>query len=67
MAKTEEMASEQRQKTARERFEKAWSTRHKDDWAALWMFKKTCKKSWEALGFTRKEIDSIKFYKPDWI
>ena len=58
--KSDEPASQQRQDTAREHFTAR-------QWKELWQFKKTCKKSWEALGFTSREIETIKFYKPDWI
>jgi hypothetical protein len=58
--KSDDPASEARQKTAREHFERR-------DWGALWQFKKTCKKGWPNLGFTKREIETITFYKPDWI
>lgn len=55
-----EMASDQRQTTARDYFDNR-------RWRDLWTFKKTCKKSWEALGFTTREVERIKINKPDWI
>lgn len=58
--KPDEPASEARQTQARAFYEAK-------SWVDLWKFKKTCKKSWEALGFTAAEIEKIKFYKPDWI
>lgn len=60
MAKTVDPASEQRQETARKYFDER-------RWRDLWMFKKTCKKSWEALGLTSHEIERVKINKPDWI
>ena len=57
---TQDLASDARQKTARAHFESR-------EWSDLWRFKKTCKKSWEALGFNTREIDRIKLNKPDWI
>jgi hypothetical protein len=67
-----EMASEARQKTARELFEKATNPdtpppSRKQFWGELWRFVKTCKKSWPALGFNSREIERAKLNKPDWI
>lgn len=58
--KSDEPASEQRQATARAHYEAK-------QWVDLWKFKKTCKKSLKALGFTDAEAERINFYKPDWI
>jgi hypothetical protein len=67
-----EMASEARQKHARELYDKA--TNPETDrrsrgqyWGELWQFKKTCKKGWDALGFTEREVERAKTNKPDWI
>jgi hypothetical protein len=58
--KSDEAASEQRQKTARSYYET-------EQWAELWKFKKTCKKSLTSLGFTDVEAKRIEGFKPDWI
>ena len=34
-------------------------------WKTLWLHRKECKKSWEILGFSPKEIERIKLNKPD--
>jgi hypothetical protein len=52
---------------SRFRQEKARSLFESKKWDELWRFKKTCKKSWEALSFNAREIESIQLYKPDWI
>lgn len=36
-------------------------------WGALWQHRKECKKGWDLLGFTPKEIERIKLNKPDHI
>lgn len=58
--KSDEPASQQRQDTARAFYDAK-------NWAELWKFKKTCKKSLKALGFNAAESERINFYKPDWI
>jgi hypothetical protein len=55
-----ELASEIRRQTAREHFDNR-------RWTALWQFQKTCKKGWDKLGFTPREIERIKINKPDFI
>ncbi len=55
-----ELASQQRQETARQHFDER-------RWTALWQFQKTCKKGWDKLGFTSREIERIKINKPDFI
>ena len=56
--------SETREQKARRYFEQAIKG-NKSDWTALWLLKKTAKKSWEQLGFTAKEIERIHTNKPD--
>jgi hypothetical protein len=70
----EELASQARRDKARSYFDRATSSdpailpiTKREAWADLWRFKKTCKKSWEALGFTSREIERAKTNKPDWI
>lgn len=55
-----ELASQQRRDTARLYFDNR-------RWRDLWQFKKTCKKGWDKLGFTSREVERIKLNKPDWI
>lgn len=45
----------------------AGKTPEKQAWGHLWLHRKECKKSWEILGFTPKEIERIKTNKPDYI
>jgi hypothetical protein len=68
----EELASQARRDTARSHYDRATNPENlpitrREAWADLWRFKKTCKKSWEALGFSTREIDRTKTNKPDWI
>lgn len=72
MKSDDELASAARRAKAREHFSRATDPNllpisRKEAWADLWRFKKTCKKSWEALGFNSREIDRAKLNKPDWI
>lgn len=39
----------------------------KSRWGSLWQHRKECKKGWDLLGFTPKEIERIKTNKPDHI
>lgn len=39
----------------------------KSRWGSLWQHRKECKKGWDLLGFTPKEIERIKLNKPDHI
>ena len=66
MAKDTELASQQRQETARTYFTQAIEG-NRSRWGTLWQFQKTCKKGWDKLGFTPREIERIKLNKPDWI
>jgi hypothetical protein len=54
------LTSESRQKQAQALFDER-------RWSALWQFKKECKKSWESLGFSQRNIERIHLNKPDWI
>lgn len=55
-----------RAEVARQLFDKA-AGGDKASWGHLWLHRKECKKSWEILGFTPKEIERIKTNKPDWV
>lgn len=68
----EELASEARRQTARAAYDKATNADNipavrRDGWRELWQFQKTCKKGWDKLGFSTREIDRIKLNKPDWL
>lgn len=67
----DELASEERRTKARLYFNQATGqegyTADRTRWGTLWQFQKTCKKGWDKLGFTAREIERIKLNKPDWI
>lgn len=68
----EELASENRRATARKFFDQATSPDNdrlvkKDGWRELWTFRNTCKKGWDKLGFTPREVERIKLNKPEWM
>lgn len=61
-----------RAEVARQLFERATATGEfagkpveKQAWGHLWLHRKECKKGWDLLGFTPKEIERIKANKPD--
>lgn len=55
-----------RAEVARTLFEQAVAG-DKSRWGTLWRHQKDCKKSWQILGFTDREIERIKVNKPDHI
>ncbi|WP_290870374.1 hypothetical protein [Aquabacterium sp.] len=55
-----------RAEVARQLFTKA-AAGDKPSWGHLWLHRKACKKGWDVLGFTPKEIERIKTNKPDWV
>lgn len=67
-----DIASEARQKHARDLFTKAIdyntpAASRAQFWGELWGFVKEAKKSWIVLGFNAAEIERAKINKPDWI
>lgn len=54
-----------RAEVARVLFDRA--IKDKSQWGVLWQHKQKAKKSWEQLGFTKKEAERIQVNKPDWV
>lgn len=54
-----------RAQVARVLFDRA--VKDKSQWGVLWQHKQKAKKSWEQLGFTKKEAERIQVNKPDWV
>lgn len=59
-----EKTPETREQKARRYFDLA-TKGNKSEWTSLWLLKKQAKKSWEQLGFTKKEEERIITNKPD--
>lgn len=63
---TQKLTSKVRVEEARMLFDQACAG-DRTRWGSLWLFQKNCKKGWDKLGFTPREIERIKINKPDYI